>query len=72
MKKKAKWVLCAGYRENPQLHYLRDFCWTCAPYWEKIAVCPEHGQKIPMSGWCKSCRKYYDVREERNDIPAND
>jgi len=59
MKPLAKIVDCPGTADG--YHDYRDFCWTCAPFWEKIPVCPTHGRKLATSGWCRYCRKYYDI-----------
>jgi len=57
----ATWVKCPGYDEadHGYSHSMRDGCWSCAPYWETFPVCPVHDRKLPHSGWCKTCRKYY-------------
>lgn len=58
----AKWVDCAGADDY---HDMRDYCSSCAPWWATLPVCPVDGQRLPHSGWCKKCRKYYDVKNSR-------
>ncbi len=42
----ARMVKCPEYETSPYEHSMRDNCWTCAPYWETIPVCPVHGGKL--------------------------
>lgn len=44
-------------------HSRRDGCWSCAPFWEKVPVCPEHGNKLSLTGYCRSCRGHYSLVE---------
>lgn len=45
----------------------QDYCWTCAPWWEKYPICPQcHNKVRPSKGpiinperfWCPICRKH--------------
>lgn len=61
MKPKPNWGVCAsGLTEGE--HEWRDNCWTCAPWWWSVPYCVECGKKLESSGYCNSCRKYYDVK----------
>lgn len=54
----AIWVDCPGVvSDGIYLHSLRDFCTTCAPWWEKIPICPNCKVKMMKSGknTCKKC-----------------
>ena len=63
MKPVATWTKCPGYDEsNPMEHSRRDYCWACAPWWEKVPVCKK-GHKLALSGYCKRCRKYSKIEE---------
>lgn len=56
------WVNCPGFDpDSPLEHYMRDGCSSCAPYWERFPICPTHRRKLPTSGWCKDCRKFYNT-----------
>jgi hypothetical protein len=58
MRAKAVVVKCNGEAHStPWI----DNCWSCAPYWEQIPLCPMDGKKLLNSGYCRHCRKYYNV-----------
>lgn len=58
----AKWVLCAGVTNDGIAgHSMRDNCWNCAPFWEKFPTCPNDKKKLSTTGYCKECRKHFDV-----------
>lgn len=61
MKLKAKWVKCSGYDEH---HSQRDFCSTCYPFWENVAVCFYCENKLTQTGYCRRCGKHFDLRRE--------
>ncbi len=42
-------------------HAMRDNCWSCAPFWEKIPTCPEDHGKLSPTGYCKQCRKHFQI-----------
>lgn len=64
MKKPAKFVPCPGVTTDGRYgHSMRDHCWSCAPYWEVIPTCPVDSKKLAPSGFCKKCRKFYDMKE---------
>ena len=50
-----------------------DNCEVCLPYWGVIPVCPReprgHG-KLPPSGWCGGCRRYYDAQVNTTVLEA--
>jgi hypothetical protein len=75
------WRLCPGIlNEGRQAHYMRDGCWSCAPHWETVPVCPEcgkmfrslrytgdpygPGKREAVDAYCKTCRKRYPVTEQ--------
>lgn len=51
---------CTNYTSSHE-HSMRDYCWTCAPYWDIVPLCPTHRRKLATSGYCKDCRRYYDM-----------
>lgn len=65
-KPKAVWVECAGVTNDGDYgHSMRDFCSSCAPYWAEFPICPTNHvlqTKLKESGYCKKCKKFYDVR----------
>ena len=63
MKQKAKWVKCTGEaHSNPYI----DNCMVCLPYWGEYATCPDCGRKLNHdTGFCKDCRKYYDMEKTK-------
>jgi len=66
MKQPAIWVDCPGVEsEGAYGHSLRDNCWSCAPWWARIPVCPIHDKRLTDGGLCRQCRKYYSVDKER-------
>ena len=64
--KTAVWVDCPGLKEGRDAHYMRDFCSTCAPFWEKIPLCPDCRCKMKRYGRtkCKKCNKFVIVEPE--------
>lgn len=51
---------CPGIKNDGKYgHAMRDHCWSCAPFWERIPTCPEHGSKLTVTGYCKACRRHY-------------
>lgn len=63
MKTNAKWVTCGS---NESEHSYNDNCWGCAPFWWNIPVCPTHNEKLNVSGFCKECKKFYNLKEKSN------
>ena len=75
----AKFVDCPGLQEGKYAHSMRDGCWSCAPYWETIQVCPtdnvklrqtetnwtRYDPKAPVKGYCRTCRKHFDISNRR-------
>jgi len=61
MKEKAKIIKCS--KGNEAEHQRLDFCWNCAPWWDYYPICPSHRCKLTKTGYCKSCKKYYDISE---------
>mgnify|MGYP001572042502 FL=1 len=69
---KAIYVDCPGM-SNPREHTMRDHCWSCAPYWERIPTCPKHNTKLlqrqhqpvrwtpEVKGYCRECKKHYQL-----------
>lgn len=66
----AIWIDCPGMRNGKREHFLLDNCWSCAPFWERIPLCPTCHKKLMKQGKtkCKSCGKFIlvspDVEEE--------
>lgn len=58
----AKMVTCGTSEAE---HNNLDNCWSCAPYWWIIPVCPTHNWKLKESGWCKKCKKYYKMPDKK-------
>lgn len=57
------WVDCPGVTsEGAYGHSLRDNCWSCAPWWARIPTCPTHGKRLTDGGFCRECRRYYEVQ----------
>lgn len=42
-----------------------DNCLFCAPFWYRIPICPKHKKKLTYSGYCRDCKKYYDISEAK-------
>ena len=58
VKPNAEWIDCEG-RTGKLEHAMRDYCWTCAPFWGLFPVCPTDHTKLAQSGYCRQCRKFY-------------
>ncbi len=41
-----------------------NHCMRCLPFWGKIPVCPEHYYKLTKKGYCKDCKKHYEISFE--------
>lgn len=65
----ATYVDCAGmYGERGRYeHSLRDYCWTCAPFWERVPLCPVHRSKLTGSGYCRACKQHYALVDEEKE-----
>lgn len=63
----AIWIDCPGITNDGRMgHTMRDYCWTCAPYWERVPTCPRDGAKLQQSGYCRKCKKFASINwEER-------
>jgi len=55
---KAVMVDCLGLKDS---HAYRDFCLSCAPFWEKIPCCPDHQTKLTEKGYCRNCKLHYEI-----------
>ena len=73
-KPQAKFIDCPGMSEGRYYHSMRDNCWSCAPYWERIPVCPTDGKRLnptkttgyyaeAVNGYCRTCRCHFDILE---------
>lgn len=60
-KTKARIVTCGT---DEREHQYLDNCWNCAPFWWKIPLCPTHNRKLTTAGYCRDCRRFYDVSEQ--------
>ena len=61
MKELATIVHCTD-RMTDYEHSMRDFCSTCAPYWDRVPICPTDRVKLNSpSGYCRKCKKYFDL-----------
>ncbi len=66
---KAIWEDCPGVvNDGVYGHSMRDFCSSCAPFWSRIPLCPTHRRKLNTSGFCKSCKKYYDLKKTKTEL----
>lgn len=63
-RRKAQWIDCPGLQEGKFEHNMRDHCWSCAPFWERIPLCPDCNRRVVESGWCRTCRRYSEVQHE--------
>lgn len=59
-KQKANFVKC---EEDEGLHSWKDNCWGCAPFWYIIPTCPSHKIKLSSKGYCKDCKRFYDIQD---------
>jgi hypothetical protein len=59
-------VSCPGLINDGRYHHaMRDFCSSCAPFWESYPTCPVHRTKLTAKLYCTTCRtKYSDPRRE--------
>lgn len=47
-------------------HKMLDCCYNCAPFWRVYPICPNcENIKLNLSGYCRKCKKYYDIMEVR-------
>ncbi len=60
MKQKAIIISC-GDRVGQFEHSMRDNCYSCAPFWDLYPICPISKHKLSNSGFCKACKKYFDI-----------
>lgn len=62
---KATWTTCPGMWD-PREHMMRDYCTTCAPYWETYPTCPHCGRKLEKTGKtkCRGCKTFVMVSKE--------
>ena len=69
MKAKAAFIDCPGISGPNGIrdHSMRDYCWSCAPFWERIPLCPTHHRKLRSSGYCQDCRKFYNLEEDNRE-----
>jgi hypothetical protein len=64
-RRSAVMVDCPGVtNDGRQAHAMRDQCWNCAPFWERIPTCPDDHTKLTTSGYCKTCRKHFETNAE--------
>ena len=56
---KTNWIKCTGEAHN---NGFIDNCAVCMPFWGKYPVCPKHDKKLTEHGYCKVCKKYYDIK----------
>jgi len=69
MKANAVWTRCSDNSSREE-HEMRDYCWNCAPYWDWVPRCPVDGQKLALSGYCKPCKKYYNIPVRPDQLEA--
>ena len=67
MKQTAEWQDCPGLADRFE-HSMRDHCLNCAPWWERFPVCPTDKTPLTFRGFCKSCRKYYEVKRKYYEV----
>jgi hypothetical protein len=63
IKRPAVMVDCPGLQDGKYAHAMRDHCWSCAPFWERIPTCPDDGRALSLTGYCKTCRKHFSRSE---------
>ena len=64
-KELAVWVDCPGVtNEGRAAHSMRDACWNCDPWWERYPTCSRGHGKLTHRGFCRVCRRHYDVGKE--------
>mgnify|MGYP000865335707 CR=1 FL=1 len=79
IKEPAIWKLCpgldrpltpdeiAGGFDRRIYEHAQLGCWSCAPGWETVALCPypEHdpaqNPRLRVTGYCAGCRRYADM-----------
>lgn len=61
MKQNCNWYKCS---EHDEYHEMKDFCGTCAPFWDEFPICPVDNQKLNKTGYCNKCIKFYKVEEK--------
>ena len=66
----AVWVDCPGVTNDGRgAHMMRDACYSCAPFWEHIPLCP--GCRRPLRKYgrtkCRTCKVYVMVGSEAAD-----
>lgn len=65
VKRVAIWHPCPGVvNDGVYGHSLRDYCTSCAPFWEKLPVCPVDSERLLPSGFCRKCRHFYSLEGE--------
>jgi ribosomal protein L37AE/L43A len=68
--KQAIWRICPGVTNDGRFaHSMRDYCTSCAPYWEQYPTCPDCKRKLTRataSGRvkCKHCGQFVKVGPE--------
>lgn len=63
--KQAIFAICPGVKNDGIAeHSMRDFCLSCAPFWEEYPICPTHQGKLSITGFCKECRKHYSIKNK--------
>mgnify|MGYP001603292437 CR=1 FL=1 len=66
----ARWDDCPGVKSDGKVgHMMRDGCWSCAPYWERVPYCPHCGariRKVSRTGRvkCEGCKAFVLVVRE--------
>lgn len=66
---KAEYKKCTGEaHSNPYI----DNCMICMPFWESYPICPMHKIKLTSAGFCKTCRKFYEMDKTDTDVAIED
>jgi len=74
----ANFVDCPGVvSDGVGGHAMRDGCWSCAPFWERVPLCPlsdgngghmDRSRKLTSNGYCKACQKHFTLVDSKRDV----
>lgn len=60
----ATYIDCPGITtDGLYAHDMRDNCWSCAPFWARIPLCPVCQRKLTSTGYCRGCHLHYKLGE---------
>lgn len=70
----AIWIDCPGVaNEGRAAHAMRDRCFNCAPFWERMPTCPHCGRKLHKTGRtkCRRCQEWVLVGDDSGLTPPS-